>query len=201
VGDDLDDIDLGLLAVGLDNGQSERGDPSDRVTGFTDDVGAGPEPLLDFMSANEEVGDGFERELGDVETGLVGLFLAQEILIPQLTVDLRASANKSDSVDAGHDRLLDGLSFDVIWQFFGNLVNLLICILALEVFADHLDDHLRHVRIDVAGLLPRAQVDLVGALHVTTQGCVMLQSVTATVLVYVHVRDVVFWVVRPQRPR
>ena len=142
MGDYLDDVSLGLLTVGLHDGQPQRRNPSHRIASLADYVRTGPEPFLYFVRASEQTGDGLEGELGYVETGLVCLLLAEEVLVSELSVDLSAGADESDSVDTGHHCLLDRLSLYVFRQFFGQLVDLLVSVLPGEVFSDHLDDHL-----------------------------------------------------------
>ena len=115
MGDGLDDVNLGLLAVGLDDRETQGRDPAHWVAGFADDVGACSEPLFDLMGAGEEVGNGSESQFGHVETRLVGFVLAQEVLVPQLPVDLFSCSDEGYTIDARHDCLLDGLSLDVVW--------------------------------------------------------------------------------------
>lgn len=58
--DGLNDVDLGLLAVGLDDGETQGRDPSHWIARLADDVGACSEPLFDFVGAGEEIGDSSE---------------------------------------------------------------------------------------------------------------------------------------------
>ena len=91
------------------------------------------------MCAGEEFGDGLEGELGDVEAGLVGLVLAEEVLVPELPVDLLPGADEGDSVDAGHDSLLDGLALDVTGQLPGQRV--VRRVFPLDVLLNHFYHH------------------------------------------------------------
>ena len=199
--DDPDDVDLRLLAVGLHDGQSQRRKPPHRISSLADDVCAGPEPLLDLVSPGEQVGNCFEGQLSDIETGLVGLLLREEILVPELLVDLLAGADEGDPVDAGHHCLLNRLPLDVLGQLLGQLVDLLVSVLPRQVFSDHLDHHLGDVRVDVAGLFSGTEVDLVGALDVAAESGVVLQAVAAAVLMDVHVGNIVFRTVSFEGPR
>ena len=193
--DYLDDVDLGLLAVGLHDGQSQRRKPPHRISSLADDVRAGPEPLLDLMSAGEQVGDGLEGQFSYVKTGLVRLLLREEILVPELLVDLLAGADEGDPVDAGHDCLLNRLPLYILRQLLGQLVDLLVGVLPGEVFSDHPDHHLGDVRVDIAGLFAGTEIDLVGALHVAAESGVVLQAVAAAVLMDVQVRNILLRII------
>ena len=53
MGDDLDDVVVGLLAVGLYYGQTQWSDPSHRIARLAHNIGTGPEPLFYLMGSRE----------------------------------------------------------------------------------------------------------------------------------------------------
>ena len=117
--DNLDDINFRLLSIGLNDRKTKRSNPADWIACLADDVGTCSKPFFYLMSAREKIGNRLKRKLCNVQTRLVSLILTQEILVPQLSVNLFSGSNEGHSVNTSHHSLLDCLSLDVIWQFFG----------------------------------------------------------------------------------
>lgn len=57
MGNDLDDIDFGLLSIGLNNRKTKRRDPANWVACLADDVRACSKPFFNLMSTCKKIGN------------------------------------------------------------------------------------------------------------------------------------------------
>ena len=86
-------------------------------------------------------------------------------------------SHEGDSVDVSHDCSLDNFSRNVAvnkgrcWKTFGG------------VFCDHLFYEFSNTSINILRPVGGFKVDLASTSIVTTQGCVMLKSITRSILV------------------
>lgn len=139
-------------------------------------TGGQREPMLNLGSTREHLLDTIEDEPSNVRSALVLIVTWDRINVVQLFPDLLTSTNKGDTVDVGHDRLLDDLPSDVSVEECGDGVT------QGHVLRDLCLDQLRDTGIDVLRSVTRFQVDLLCTLPITTERCIMLQSIAGTIL-------------------
>jgi hypothetical protein len=88
----------------------------------------------------------------------------EELLISNLLEDLFLGTNEGDPIDTGHYGLLDGLPFDMSFQFGSQI--LIFGFIIFGVPLNYIGDHPSHMRIQVTWLIEGIEIDLRSALRV-----------------------------------
>ena len=121
MGNSADGVEPGERSVRLDNRQAHRSDPSNWTVVLSDKFCATNEPFLDVMGSCEKIRDGLESEGSHINTCFVAFIFCKEVLIFELTMNLLSGTYEGDTVDTGHDCLLDGFTLDILLKFGGQL--------------------------------------------------------------------------------
>lgn len=186
-------ICLGIGALGFEDlGETFFGNT------FSDEFGAEVQPVLDAFGTCEKVTDAVKDILCEVCRSCPTVFFRYVPPIFQLPLDLLASADIGNAVHGRHDlqqkpsidikeleqsktwrthRLLDHFARYFSQQELCNLLAI------VDVSLYDLFDHVGNIGIHVRRPVGDCQVDLCSTFAITSEGCVMLQTITCTVLV------------------
>ncbi|KAL3708979.1 hypothetical protein TMatcc_002768 [Talaromyces marneffei ATCC 18224] len=142
--------------------------------------------ILSGMGATENRAECFENSAGNILADTGNLFKAW-IMSSDLTTNLANSTNKSDTINVGHDGLLDNFTLDFSFKKLGNLVAG--CCISRYLFCNIVRD----TSIDILGAVTGFKVNMLSTFHISSQCCVMLKTIARTILVYRQSRHILSW--------
>lgn len=118
------------------------------------------------MGGVEQILDALHRAFGDVYGRSILLILTgQEMLIPDLLINLFLGAYKRNPIYTRHDRLLHRLPLNIPPEFIRQILHLGAGILRITL--DHIRHHPRHMRVQISRFVQHIKVDLGGSLGVS----------------------------------
>lgn len=133
-----------------------------------------------MMGTCEKVRNCSEGQSSYINTSFIALIFTQKVLIFQLTMNLLSCANECHSIHTCHDCLFDGFTLYVIFQFSCQLSFWIIWV-CYGLFK-HFNDHLCDMCVNVTRSLCDTKIYLIGTLHISTKSCIMLKTITGSVL-------------------
>ncbi|KAI6757830.1 hypothetical protein HG531_003655 [Fusarium graminearum] len=146
------------------------------------------QPILDIVGTTEHGSESCKDVLCDVcggdEIRNASLLVHFWVKGIQLFANLLLRARKGDTVDISHDCLLHNLSGNLAHAVLAELVAL------LGFFGDRLLDKIGNSHVNISWSISRHEVNLLSTPSISTECCIMLQTVAGTILVHWQAGDI-----------